>query len=502
MDNYGFELDNDKKSLLNKAIGTKIMLIAIPIVLFVMLLAIVFIGLIGAIGGFGKLSGGTMIADSGTSCTESGFTIDKTSLSKSEFKQKLTEYALTNSRWQIFVDYSDEYYDYAKSVNVNPELVVTVANKEGQGKETAGSNNYWGLDCPNGSKKCGDYPSFMDGAKKIIDSASKWDSLVSWFVDGHYSWIGDYWYNPGDSGLGGCYYFNSSYCYNSSTKEYKCLYAGTNPPQRVVSACAHSNECSGSSCIKTIDEDQKEYAKYLISQMAKFRKTVFGLDEDSGVVCTNNGNLSELVNYNLNHNNLNVLNRTLSSSEIQDLNSYIESEINKAGYGTGAGVAAAGQSLIYWLERKGYYLQYYWGGGHPGYGDGNSTFTFANPNWGSTAFGSDDHYASRKYWGMDCSGFVSWATRTACKGNNFDSYSSSWIGKGASIPISEARPGDVMDKSGHVRLVIKNNGDGSIITAEESGSNNGLVFTSYSSPGEYTIVSMEKWYSENCNKMA
>ena len=55
-----------------------------------------------------------------------------------------------------------------------------------------------------------------------------------------------------------------------------------------------------------------------------------------------------------------------------------------------------------------------------------------------------------------------------------------------------------MDKNGHVRLIIKNNGDGSIIAAEESGSNNGLVFTTYSSAGGYAIVSMEKWYSENC----
>ena len=76
---------------------------------------------------------------------ECGFTISATSLSKSEYKKRIEEYASSHSQWKIFADNADKVYDYAVSKNVNPELVVTVAYKEGGGDETSGSYNYWGL---------------------------------------------------------------------------------------------------------------------------------------------------------------------------------------------------------------------------------------------------------------------------------------------------------------------------------------------------------------------
>ena len=49
------------------------------------------------------------------------------------------------------------------------------------------------------------------------------------------------------------------------------------------------------------------------------------------------------------------------------------------------------------------------------------------------------------------------------------------------------------------RLIIKNNGDGSVIIAEETGApTNGLIFNNVSDAGEYTVVSMQDWYSNNC----
>lgn len=216
---------------------------------------------------------------------------------------------------------------------------------------------------------------------------------------------------------------------------------------------------------------------------------------------SNNGSLSTLDNYNLGHAGLNVLDRTLTSSEIDELNSYINSEVDKAGYGTGAGVAAAGQALTYWLEQKGYYLQYRWGGGHDDAADNNGSFVGVNPNWGSTAFGVDNNNGSisRKYWGMDCSGFVSWVTRTACLPSGFNYLAGTWSdSRGTSIRLSDAKPGDVIDWDEHIQLIVKNNGDGSVIVAEATGgSTSGLVFSLISNPSG-NVVDMTDWYSNHC----
>ncbi len=232
----------------------------------------VFIAVFLVLGLFegGDGSGGGMVSSNNGEC---GFTISQTSLSKTEFKRLIQEYADSHSQWQVFATNANDYYDYAKAKGVNPELVVLIASKEGNGYETSGSNNYWGLACPNGATSCGSYGSFMEGAKLLIESASKYNSLMDWFDVGHYSWIGDYWYNPGDWGLGGCAY--ATYIYPD------------NMPDRVKRACAPGNECSGSSCVPTEPEDQTAYATWLIAdKMAKPRETIFGLAPDEGVSCT------------------------------------------------------------------------------------------------------------------------------------------------------------------------------------------------------------------------
>ena len=273
---------------------------------------------------------------------------------------------------------------------------------------------------------------------------------------------------------------------------------------RVVYGCGHGRGM-GQIAAKYLDTEKKyTYDKIIDFFYGKDSVYKWSLASSGGVSNTcsgGNGALPELTSYNVKHNGLNVLSRTLNNSEISDLNSYIDNQIKKAGYGTGAGVAAAGQSLVYWLEQKGFYLQYYWGGGH-GDGDGNGSFTFANPNWGSSAFGPDHSPRSGRshgsYLGMDCSGFVSWSTRTACQAG-FGDVSGAWLSRGNHISLKDAQPGDVLDggEGTHVQLVIKNNGDGSVVIAEESGSNGGLVFNLISSTS-YTVVSMNDWYSKNC----
>ena len=220
---------------------------------------------------------------------------------------------------------------------------------------------------------------------------------------------------------------------------------------------------------------------------------------------TLNGNFISLDNYNLWHNGLTVLNRTLSSEEIDSLNSDINTSVDNVGYGTGEAVASVGQTLIHWLEKRGYYLSYYWGGGQ-GYGDENNTFVGANVNWGSNKFGDDPDTGNRyrPYLGFDCSGFTSWAVRTACKADFASIGASSWSGLGSvkSISITEAKPGDMLANEGHVILVLKNNGDGSVIAAEAAGGNaSGVVFSSYdtSNSSDYRVIDMSGWYKENCN---
>lgn len=213
-----------------------------------------------------------------------------------------------------------------------------------------------------------------------------------------------------------------------------------------------------------------------------------------------NVNFTDLGTYNLKHNGLNVLNRVLNVDEINNLNSYIDSEINKAGDGTASGVAAAGQALVYGLEQMGYYLQYYWGGAHSGFGDKNGSFVGVNQNWGSTSFGSSQT-GDGSYLGMDCSGFVSWAIRNGCN-NSANNTAKGWMGiSNTHKDLNKAKPGDIIVSSTHVQLVVKNNGDGTVIVAEEtSGSNGGLIFDKVTSSnlGKNYVGDMSNYYQNNC----
>ena len=253
--------------------ATKIVFSVMTIALPLLIVLVVFFGAIAAnnedFDGDEIPGGGTSYNPYQLRCSENGFAICYTSFSKEGFKEKVSEYAKSHPNWQVFADYSDDYYDYASSVQVNPELVLTVAYKENGGNITAGSYNYWGYGCSNtgGNADCESYDTFMEGAKKLIDNASNWNSLFEWFSVGKYSYIGDYWYNPGGSGLGGCYY--APYIYSSM-------------PNRVKNACASGKECSDSSCVKTTQEDQDAYANYLVGVMAYFRKEVFGLESNEG----------------------------------------------------------------------------------------------------------------------------------------------------------------------------------------------------------------------------
>lgn len=259
---------------------------------FFLMFFVIIVSIFAVLGLFSDDSNSSSIVRSNGS--ECGFTISETSLSKKEFKEKIEEYAKTHTQWQKFVSDADDYYDYAKAQGVNPELVITVAGKEGGGNLSCpGKNNYWGLGAPNGSSSCDNYDTLLDGAKAIINSASKYESLSDWFYKGHYSWIGDYWYTLDTShpeGDGGCYY--APYIYPD------------NMPDRVKKACAEgAPSCTihgdKSRCTATVDEDQLAYANWLVEQkMGTIRKSVFGLEFDEGISCSignSNGSGSDFV---------------------------------------------------------------------------------------------------------------------------------------------------------------------------------------------------------------
>ena len=257
------------------------------IILFVLLVVVIFV----ASGDDDKV-----VVNNRKTGRECGFTISSTSLSKSEYKKKIQEYANSHSQWQVFADNADAAYDYATSIGVNPELVVTVAMKEGEGYVVQGrKNNYWGLNCPNGeeAEKCNSYDTFMQGAEAILNSAAHYETLYDWFAKGNYSYIGYFWYNPGGWGVGGCAYASYIYADDMPSRVANACSAGAPACEYTNSdytyhqqALAGANPRSG--CTVTTDDDQIAYTNWLIkSKMGVARKEIFGLEFDDGPCATN-----------------------------------------------------------------------------------------------------------------------------------------------------------------------------------------------------------------------
>ena len=202
---------------------------------------------------------------------------------------------------------------------------------------------------------------------------------------------------------------------------------------------------------------------------------------------------------------------------VDELNSYIDKNVKIVGHGSGAAVAAVGSSLIYGLYQRGYYLPYWYGGGH------GSLATGVDLNWGKNGSSVDSGWAfsnsgrGRNIFSYDCSGFVSWAIKNGCKSGfspdtttGFMNYASP---DSSASAIANAVPGDLMvydhggGTSGHIRLVVKNNGN-SIITAESTSgyaTHGSVLFHEYSSLNEngtqYYIIHMKDWYAKNCENI-
>lgn len=226
----------------------------------------------------------------------SNFSLITTTLTKDEFVSKMQDYyERTGNKgfYRNFVKNAEKIYDASVSNNVNPELVVVTAGTEQNWTLSSAcqyTNNYWGIGISNGEgcSAGGIYSSIYEGIAAYADLMSSYNetgSMASMITEryntrssancdssGHglpgtlegmqsvYSWVGNYRYNPGTSGRGGCYYLNIIYGKNyCSTK----------------STCKTYSSCSAAS--KTTACEQNDYTAWQLEKKHKLRYDIFGL---------------------------------------------------------------------------------------------------------------------------------------------------------------------------------------------------------------------------------
>ena len=187
-----------------------------------------------------------------------------TTLSREEFIRLVQIYG--NSKGggaKTLADNAGMIYDMAVANGINPELVL-----EGY-SPGASKNNYWGYGCTNtgGYEACKSYSSLSEGVSAFLQFVAKFNTLTE--LMSVYAYLGDYWYNPGSWGTGGCVYASAIY--------------GSDIPERVRNACASGKTCTtagGGDCVATTDEDKEAYLVYQSQSMINARKKIFGLDAD------------------------------------------------------------------------------------------------------------------------------------------------------------------------------------------------------------------------------
>ena len=259
------------KELLKEKIKQKIMAFVIanlPVILLVILILIIIIILTVLIFMFIDDYESQQNTTPDSLC--SAISLRETEFTRDEFIEKV-EYSSTI---QTFKTNAGKIYDIATRNNINPELVIIRGKVEGYSPSVG--NNYWGLGCFNGVKKCFSYPSFDQGLFEYIKNISRYTSLEDML--NHYANIGEYWFNTSktnneNTGLGGCYYF-----------PYLQEYLSEERKSAVAAACTEGRWCYNhgvGDCLKTTDEDQMAYTKWQVSRMVYEREAIFGVGEDA-----------------------------------------------------------------------------------------------------------------------------------------------------------------------------------------------------------------------------
>lgn len=236
-------------------------------------------------------------------------------------------------------------------------------------------------------------------------------------------------------------------------------------------------------------------------------KDVYGSDNISSAECTTTGNI-DYGDYVLSSDGHEILHQDLSSflqskgTSLDEFNSLIAQNVEKAGSGTRAGVVAAAVTLIAELGNNyNVKVPYFWGGGHE-----SAINDYAKANWGSSSCYTYANSQSYNYCGLDCSGFVPWAIRNG-------GFNMSWarlagdfqnISGAKRVSLSNSavlQPGDLLESSGHIVLVVGvDEGSSQYICAEAAGNKDGVLFTrrAFNSSG-YWGVNMDGYYNNSSN---
>ena len=234
---------------------------------------------------------------------------------------------------------------------------------------------------------------------------------------------------------------------------------------------------------------------------------VYGYSSMSHAVCSYSGTI-DYGDYELSSDGHSILHQRLDTflenngSSLEEFNNLLKNNVDDAGYGTRAGVAVAGVTLIAEMGNNyGVKIPYFWGGGH----SSNDLIGEALGKWGSTechTYANDQHY---NYCGLDCSGFVAWAIKTG-------GFHIGPTGSGSFRNLSGAKvvhlrdqvllqPGDLLEGPGHIVLVVDIDEENhQYICAEASGNSRGVLFTRRSfTESSYVGVDLEDFYNNPAN---
>lgn len=220
--------------------------------------------------------------------TGSSWSLEKSSLSKSEFVAKMNDYCSRSGNSAFcsnFASHAESIYDTAHAAGVNPELVVVTAGTEQGWKKSCGYNFYGiGIGNGQGCSSGASYSSLEDGIRGYANTLAAYKpggkhaaaiearynqrkaagcDPAGYGMPGTlqgmqsvYSWLGDYRYNPGSWGQGGCVYLTLMY---------------PNYPYCKASTAAVDNRTPTTVC------EQSDYTAFQLKQKYEHRHEIFGL---------------------------------------------------------------------------------------------------------------------------------------------------------------------------------------------------------------------------------
>ena len=278
------------------------------IILLLFLLMIIMLVILGGGGAEEQAKYGNIAFDG--SCSK--MPIYGTTLTKSEYIEKIHAYFNKNDQWASKIyDNAGNIYDIATDNGVNPELVVARAVLE-HGDSDYATNNYWGIAVYNGESSGSSFSTFSDGVLAFINIVKQYPNAFEMMMK--YSYIGTYWAADDSktggncsTSYGGCYYLPYMKDYYDNQDDY----------DKAVSICSQAkcklsrndgtcNVDDASKCVRTrstdsdVDKvDQIAYAKYQVGRMAEQRKIIFGLDPiDCSSYIDDSGNVIDMSNVN------------------------------------------------------------------------------------------------------------------------------------------------------------------------------------------------------------